>query len=229
MHAINETKWMLQYSLSHVLFSAGVSVQTALLIGQIWYVIMIVIGLWLARAMVIRRHPEGIVLAPSSSAALGGSFVHLWQMSIAAPLGALFAKEPGSRTASFAAWGVLLLSSPWIDVGYPIPGALCVLATFTIGRLLLRWAWPICLGSMVCVAMLAFAVAHTGPMLSSRSVPAAAQTSGVAAAHPLAIVDAPHEILAFALKIPSWAGLACILIAVASSTMRASSIGERID
>ncbi len=109
LHAHAELYAADQYSLSHVLFLAGVAPNTAIALGGLEYVIAIGFGIAGAARLVSRGAPEALlVLLPVAVAMLGGSFIH--SVEIAAALPAALVLAPRSVLARIA---VTLLAVPW--------------------------------------------------------------------------------------------------------------------
>jgi hypothetical protein len=104
-----------QYGLAHELHVAGLSDRNALTLGSLSYVIMVFVGVLLARRISSKTGQAAlIVLVPPGAALLGGAFVHGTQFAAALPAAFLLlssARDTASRRiASFA---LVLLIVPW--------------------------------------------------------------------------------------------------------------------
>ncbi|TAM74861.1 hypothetical protein EPN44_10115 [bacterium] len=95
-----------QYSLSRILSIAGVQDRTALLLGSLSYVVMLVLGIVLARGLARGlRAPELVAWFPAAAVLLGGTFVHDVQMMAALP--AAFALVSRGRRLKSIVYGSL--------------------------------------------------------------------------------------------------------------------------
>ena len=107
-----------QYSLTALLYALGANGATAVALGMLSYVAMVVAGIALARALAKRYADQAfLVLLPPAFALVFGTFVHLAQMAVALPAVALLighARPPWLRRAAYAA--LLALAIPWGSV-----------------------------------------------------------------------------------------------------------------
>ncbi len=106
-----------QYGLSHELHVAGLTDRTALSAGLVSYVIMMVIGVFLARRAATALSSDSlIVLLPVAAALFGGSFVHDIQFAAALPCAFMLAAR--AKVWQKGAWlALMLLSFPWFSFG----------------------------------------------------------------------------------------------------------------
>jgi len=81
-----------QYSLSHLLYLAGVAPGVALALGSLSYVVTLVVGIVLANRLAPQvERPALYVLLPVATAMLGGSYIHIVQIAAALPAALLLA------------------------------------------------------------------------------------------------------------------------------------------
>lgn len=132
-HARSESTAGGQYSLTSLLYHAGVARERAIRIGDAQYALMCVLGIYVARRVAVRYDaPELYALVPPAFALLGGPFIHLTQMAAAVPaLLALANRIPARRTAFGIA--LLLVAIPWQDIveddTYVALGSIAVIAS----------------------------------------------------------------------------------------------------
>lgn len=110
-HAGSELNNLGQFSLTTLLYHAGVSAPLALRLGTLQYAVMLALGIYLGHALTKRYgEPAFLVLAPAACSVVGGSFIHLTEIAIAIPLMCVLA----GRFEIKAAWYVVcLLAVPW--------------------------------------------------------------------------------------------------------------------
>lgn len=102
-----------QYSLSRIAYVMGATPRLALALGQASYIVMLVLGLALARrAAAVWSAPALLAMVPAAAVLLGGVFMHDIQMIAALPAAVTAAAVmPARRTAGFIA--LVLLSAVW--------------------------------------------------------------------------------------------------------------------
>ena len=104
-----------QYSLSHLLYTAGASAGLSLLLAKVWFVIAVATGVSLAGVFAVRdRQPEFLPLLPPAFVLLLGIYLHDIQMLIALPAALVVAtRVRGDAFRAVAAAGVALLVAVW--------------------------------------------------------------------------------------------------------------------
>lgn len=113
-HAGSELNNIGQFSLTTLLYHAGVSGALALRIGTIQYALMLVFGIWIGRVLYERfGNPAYVVLAAAACSVVGGSFIHLSEIAIAIPLICMLAQK--LKTPALW-WALALLAVPWESV-----------------------------------------------------------------------------------------------------------------
>lgn len=112
-HALAEIRNEDQYSLSYLLHLVGVEAHTAVSLGTLSYLVMLIVGLLSAR-IAARVTGERAFLAaiPPAFAAIGGPFIHIHQMAAALPA-ALLALAHLPQRRPFLGTAILLLAIPW--------------------------------------------------------------------------------------------------------------------
>ncbi|GAC1389329.1 MAG: hypothetical protein NVSMB31_05160 [Vulcanimicrobiaceae bacterium] len=110
-HAGSELNNMGQFSLTTLLFHAGVPGALALRLGSLQYAVMLVFGIFIGRVLSKRfDEPAYLVLAPAACSVIGGAFIHLSEIAVAIPLVCMLAQ----RTRTHLAWvAMALLAVPW--------------------------------------------------------------------------------------------------------------------
>ena len=115
-HARSESTAGGQYSLTSLLYHAGVAREPAIAIGNVQYALMCVFGVFIARKVAVRYDaPELYALVPPAFALLGGPFIHLTQMAVAVPALLALANRIPARRDIFGV-ALLLVAVPWQDV-----------------------------------------------------------------------------------------------------------------
>lgn len=120
-----------QFSGTLMTHMAGADDRIALLVGSVWYIASLVVGIVVGIALA-RRHRDMAfaVLIPLGFAVFGGSFLH-WQQTVAAiPAGLLLAAYPGRGSLALAV-AIILLPIPWMYIaawGFLIPIAAVIVA-----------------------------------------------------------------------------------------------------
>jgi hypothetical protein len=102
-----------QYSLTHLLYLAGIPVKAATTLGSAWYLAAIAFGTYAAaKIRATFGSNAAIVLVPVAISLFGGLYVHNHQITAALPAALLLATLPlrGRRLAVVA---VALLAFPW--------------------------------------------------------------------------------------------------------------------
>jgi hypothetical protein len=105
-----------QYSLTSLLWSLGTPIPPALAAGSLCYVVMLGVGIAIARGAVARAGDRAFaVLVPAAAVLLGGPFLHDHQLAAALPLGLTLAGgfAAGSRPWLATVVAVVLLAVPW--------------------------------------------------------------------------------------------------------------------
>jgi hypothetical protein len=218
-HALaNVYEW--QFSLTSVLTSLGVAAPSAIRAGELMFAAMTVLGVFVALRL---RKATGdaavMVIVPPAFALFGGVHVHFQQLAVAFPA-VLYAYARYPRVRALAAGGLAFAMIPWNVMGASVLAGVSPLVAGTFGALTLGRR-----------AGLAFAVAAAGIGVSLLLL--ATFGLGPTEAHFVARTYPPNALAELSwgdfsrvalarpsvmmqwLRIPTMAGLACGLLAIA--------------
>ncbi len=84
-HALVNVPEFSQFSVSNLLFSAGIAPQTAVTAGNIWYALALVTGTIVGLRLRRRLGAAAVVFVPVAFAVFGGVHTHLQQLDLALP------------------------------------------------------------------------------------------------------------------------------------------------
>jgi alpha-1,2-mannosyltransferase len=115
-HAASEIGFITQYSMTWFAQGLGAPDRVALAAGNISYLVMVVLGVWLAGAAARKlADPAFLLLIPAALAVTFGSFIHYSEITLAFPAALLlYARTRGTRT--FAAAALVLIALPWQSI-----------------------------------------------------------------------------------------------------------------
>ncbi len=215
-HALSEVTRDTQYSLTAVLSAAGLSQTAAVRAGMLWYLAMLGAGTLVAGMLAKKRRNDAfLVCIPPAFAVFGGTFIHITQIAAAIPAAVLLIAYSAPRYRTLAIVALLALALPWV---WAISPALIVAPAFPAGYL----AWRYWDGNARAALLAGLAAAAL--LFGLMELAAAAHQSSVHAALP--VIDArlaeaswsvfahrssTSTIAAWALRAPTWAGLALLL------------------
>jgi hypothetical protein len=112
-HAASEVAANDQYSLTAILYQAGVPARTALIAGSVSYVAALVLGIVGGGAIARRLNaPEFVVFLPAAAVLCGGTFIHDLQMGLAVPLAVAALNWAPPRYRPIACLGLLVGAVP---------------------------------------------------------------------------------------------------------------------
>jgi hypothetical protein len=215
--ATAEAGYAYQYSLTYLLVNAGLPQGAALIAGQLSYVAMLAVGIWLgsklARAL---QRQELVAYLPAACGVIGGAYVHMVDLAIAVPAALVLATHSHAASRTIATLALCLLAVPWIDVW--IAKKLFLSSLFVVAAILLRQGLTPALSigtfSAIAAAIYCFELWPPAPF-SASTVMAAARPGDLAQqawrAYVLGLRTAPMPWLA--IKIPTWAALCGLLVA----------------
>lgn len=215
--ATSEIGWFMQYSLTHVLFLAGVASHVALIVGSLWYIVMVVFGVVLAHRLVLHGcSPSVLALVPPSVAVLGGSYVHIWQIQVAVPAALLFVATERGLLRQLALLAAIAVSVPWIEIGFPGTAVVSVVAIFTMLCLLSGRLYFLAPLAAALAAVVAWKVTGIQPQMQpvSSGLPPLASDALAQVAWARYVENATplHQGAALVLQAPTWAGLLLVVL-----------------
>ncbi|HEY6325518.1 MAG TPA: glycosyltransferase 87 family protein, partial [Candidatus Cybelea sp.] len=202
---------------------AGVPAAAALRAGSLWYVAMLALGTIVAGLLAQRTRNDAFVVAiPPAFAVFGGTFIHVTQIAAALPAAALLVAYAPRERRVLAVIALLALAVPW---GWFDSPALLLAALFPIAYLAWRY-WPgnlvPTLLAAVAAAVLLFGVeslhASAAPHVAAHAVvPAIDPRLPEASWSAFAQKSSTGGFAAWAVRIPTWTGLALLLVLAASA------------
>jgi hypothetical protein len=225
-HVLSEIFRDTQYSLTEFLVSLGTPLRLAIEAGSIWYVAMIVIGLFVGRRLADRtKNRAFFVCVPPAFAVLGGTFIHATQIAAALPAAMLLAGYATNRTKTGCVIALLALSVPW---GWSLSPALLAAPVIPIG-FLAWWYWHD-LRATIIAAIVAASIALSVIALG-RGPFQGLHTTAISIDKRLAEsswgeftqTTARHDAVAWIVRIPTWGGLILLLSILVQEAQRSRS------
>lgn len=210
-----------QFSLSWILDRFGAPVSVALLAGRLWYVLMLVLAVTVARARAAKA-PEFAVLAAAALAVLLGPYTHLSHIALALPAALWLARY--GQGLSIAVLAIVALSLPLLSIiGAPAlillvaPVAGWIAASYSKNR---DTGLRAAAAATIVVGLVAYAVASA----RTKQVPlAVGATSPVGRAEYVRRNNMADSWSIWPVKLPTWCGLSMVcVIAVMSSLGKGS-------
>jgi hypothetical protein len=195
--------FVIQYSLTALVYALGGSQKVALAAGSVSYLVMLAVGVWLAGRLAQRLGDEAsLVLTPPAFAVIGGVYIHLHQMAVAVPLALALLARARARAQVWIAAALLCILIPWESLSQ-VP----VLQAHFEGRappgtLAARWVAP-----------------APGDVLAETAETAFSEAGGYARDP-----RTTPELIAF--KLPTWFGLIALAAGAAALALRSGS--ERV-
>jgi hypothetical protein len=211
-----------QYSLSRVLFAAGLAPGVSLLLGKIWFACTLLFGIVVAGVLAAkRREPEFLALLPPACVLLLGIYLHDIQMLIALP--AAFVVASRADSAAFRAAGATALAL-LIGVWTQHAGRATILLNFAgtagglyailpgSGRRRAVLASAVAVGSVLCLLVMAhFAPPlRAGQMITHDFSAMPDELSPIAWGRYLRATPALMRPI-FAAQLPAWLGLLALV------------------
>lgn len=223
-HALaNAYEW--QYSLTSLLTSAGVDAAPAIRLGELMYGAMLLAGV--AVALRLRRaagDAAALIVIPPAFAVFGGVHVHVQQIAVAFPA-ALWLCVRFPRTRGLAATGVALAMIPWNVVGASAASACAPLlaGAFAAQRLGRRASLALAaLAACIVLSVLVLATLGLGPAeahVAARAYPPDALAEASWGDFSRAALMRPSALMQW-LRVPTLAGVACVVVALAGAARR---------
>jgi hypothetical protein len=175
-HVYSEIKNQDQYSFTHILSLLGADDNTAYIAGQISYLLLLAVGIFIARKLARSTGSSAFFIAiPPAFVTIGGPFIHIQQIPAALPaLLLLLTQFPSYRLPyGFAAF---LLSIPWIKFQHLL---LFSLLTFALSMLLSARLLRIALWGQVLIGMIILGVSLFADIFFVTSHPHAASFANI--------------------------------------------------
>ncbi|MEO6836225.1 MAG: glycosyltransferase 87 family protein [Candidatus Tumulicola sp.] len=220
-HALSEAARDTQFSLTSVLASLGIGDAAAIRAGSLWYLGMLAGGTIFAGRLA-KKFRNGAFLAcvPPAFAVFGGTFIHVTQIAASVPAAVLFIGYVKPERRALAVVALLLLAVPWITAWSPVMG---LAPAFPIGYL----AWRYWNGNVRAVLIAAAAAFVLIVGLNRALLSAAATDHASARSHERSSINpdlaeaswsefarksSTGNAAAWIVRIPTWAGLAFLLV-----------------
>ncbi|HEV3156277.1 MAG TPA: glycosyltransferase 87 family protein [Candidatus Baltobacteraceae bacterium] len=214
-----------QYSLSTILWFFGVPQGTALALGWLSYIAASAVGIVIAlRARGTRLGNALFVLLPTVTAMIGGTFVHIVQISTALPAALVATVASGRKTLGLLA--LVGLSYSFLMLISTDTFVICAVAVGVAGAMLFttqRVRNGILTAAASCALVLALRalpppeVSMTAPRTAFAAPPSAADGNAIAGIlwgdliriNPYGHTNAPRDVGA---KFPGWIGLILVVV-----------------
>jgi hypothetical protein len=238
LHALAEAGTSDQLSFTWLLHWFGVGDRAAVAAGSISYVVMTLIGLWLARLCARAFAADHlIVLVPPAVAMLGGAFVHELQYAAVMPAALALAVAIGSAPAWTA---VAILAMPWqgawtsrLYLALAVV-AMSVIVWYAAARLALAPRLALAAGAVIAFVLLTFGIGHlsAAPVHDAGSPTAFYDALGAdqalaSAEWGVVMRSDPHwssaSLQTLAQKIPPWSGIMLMMAAAGLALARRRS------
>lgn len=103
-----------QYSLTWLLYTAGISANIALIAGSMSYIVMTALGVLISRAAVERTGAKELyILIPVAASLLGGPHLHITQLALALPCALVLVQYVGGASRRVLWLAIVVLSVIW--------------------------------------------------------------------------------------------------------------------
>jgi hypothetical protein len=223
-HALSEIARDTQYSLTAILYSLGAAPGVALRAGALWYLAMLALGALLGGLLARKtKNNAFLVCVPPAFAAFGGTFIHVTQIAAALPAALSLAASTRNEYRAVALAALLALAVPWSWILSP---ALLVAPLFPIAYLAWRY-WgdnlrAILTAGFSAAALSALLIALPRPaphVATQRAMPAVDARLAESSWSAFTQISSTNGIAAWAVRIPTWAGLLLLLLLVTREAM----------
>jgi hypothetical protein len=214
--AAAEAGYAYQYSLTYLLVTAGLPQGVALAAGQLSYVALLAVGIWLgSRLATTLQRRELVAYLPAACSVVGGAYVHMVDLAIAVPAALVLATYSRGASRTIATLALCLLAVPWIDVW--ITKKLFLSSLFVVAAILVRQGLTpaVSIGAFTAIAAAIYCFELWPPAPFAALTAMATRPGDLAQqawrAYVIALRTAPLPWLA--IKIPTWAALGGLLVA----------------
>jgi hypothetical protein len=216
-----------QYSLTNVLAYLHTPLNVAMALGAVSSVVLLGVAVVLARAFEARGIRAAVVYVPAMCSVIGGTFVHLTQISLAVPAALLvhaYARDVLTRRLSGLA--LVLLSVPWPVVASSkqtlasVLLAVAVTTWYVTGRTY-RAAIAVVAAVWIVLLPLQNSAPAAAPPIPRITVAGPSALASDAWRQALDQMTSPPETKRYVLlKMPTWLALAALLAAAVIATRR---------
>jgi hypothetical protein len=227
LHALVNVPEYSQFSIANLAFTAGLAPHLAVLLGNAWYALSVLIGVIASLRLRARLGIAAVAFVPVAFAVFGGAHTHLQQLALAIPAFLLVTSAATGYRRSILVGATFAAAMPWL-VAAPFP--YLYLATAVLGvafaQCIGRAKFGLVLGAASFLVLLVLFVAVANS--HAPGIPVAAVQSG----NPLAEVawgsfvqatSLPAQGWYLAAKIPTLLGFAAMLGAVLHAACKASA------
>lgn len=233
-HATAELHFPYQYSLTYAAAYFGAGSDVARAAGAVSYGAFCLLGLALAsRTSHTLRQRELLVFLPALCSVVGGTFVHAEELCFALPALLVFATTLQGVLRVASALALSVLSIPWILVWGEKQLFLASLFVCAVILIRLRLDLRSAVGALCAIAAVIYLFELHPPHLPAPSqLPRAYAPTELVQSEWQAYAEgrSTHDLLWFAIKLPSWAALAAgVIVAIASPSARRRSNRKRRD
>ncbi len=209
-HGASELHFPFQYSVAYIAAYLGLAPAAAQLAGTISYLVVVVLGLTLARPVSARLdRRELLFFVPALWAVTGGAFLHQEELCFALPAVLVFVTAMRGRSQGIAAVALCALAIPWIAVWGT--KQLFLASLFVCAAILLtaRIDWRAGAGALCAIAALLYALELHPPHLPVPALPPSYPPGALVQTEWRDYTEgrSTRDPLWFAVKLPTWAAL----------------------
>jgi alpha-1,2-mannosyltransferase len=219
-HAASEIGFVTQYSMTWFAQGLGAPDGVALAAGNISYLVMVVLGVWLAGAAARRfADPAFLLVIPAALAVTFGSFIHYSEITLAFPAALLLYVRTRGTAQNFAAAALVLVALPWQSI-ITQPGLVApvVAGTIAIVSVVLRGSVQsslrVGLGAALFCALAIVLAWHFGPQTAPHAAGTAFDPLLAEASWARHISDQTSSsgLVWWIPKLPTWIGLVALAL-----------------
>ncbi|HEX5274503.1 MAG TPA: glycosyltransferase 87 family protein [Candidatus Rubrimentiphilum sp.] len=219
-HAASEIGFITQYSMTWFAQGLGAPDRIALAAGNVSYLVMAALGVWLggaaARAFADRAF---LLLVPAALAVTFGSFIHYSEITLAFPAALLLYARTRGIAQNFAAAALFLVALPWQSIiTQPALVVPVVAGTIAIALIVLRnsvrTSLRIGLGAALFCSLAIVLAWHLGPQTAPHAAGAAFDPLLAEASWARHISDQTSSsgLVWWVPKLPTWIGLVLLAL-----------------
>ncbi len=219
-HAASEIGFITQYSMTWFAQGLGAPDHVALAAGNISYLVMVVLGVWLA-GIAARRFadPAFLLVIPPAFAVTFGSFIHYSEITLAFPAALLLYARTRGTAQKFAAAALVLVALPWQSIitqpGLVVPVVAGTVAiALVVLRSSVRASLRLGLGAALFCALAIVLAWHLGPQTAPHAAGASYDPLLAEASWARHISDQTSSsgLVWWVPKLPTWIGLVLLAL-----------------